>query len=135
MFAPTPTGGCAGAVSSCLHPTITSARRNVPFAEAHIRRRTERANNAFKFLKSCDGERRKGVKKSQQQLAEEDRSRDSSVASAPRQGRSVTAAGRRRDRSRGRARTKGRSCSLARIQEVPTWADRTKLKPAARHQR
>ncbi|KAL1424201.1 hypothetical protein MTO96_020412 [Rhipicephalus appendiculatus] len=51
-FAPTLTRGCAGAVGSPPHPTITSARQNVPTAEDRIPRRTERAKNAFKFLTS-----------------------------------------------------------------------------------
>ncbi|KAH9372875.1 hypothetical protein HPB48_012750 [Haemaphysalis longicornis] len=47
------------------------------------------------------------------------------VANAPRRGRSVTPAGRRRGHSRGR------SHSRVRIQEESTWADRVKRKQAA----
>lgn len=74
---------------------------------------------------------RKRTRKTQQQLAQEGRSRDSSVASVPRRRRSVTPDGRRRSLSRGRSRSGGRSRSRVRIQEGPTWADRAKLKLAA----
>ncbi|KAL1442457.1 hypothetical protein MTO96_046407 [Rhipicephalus appendiculatus] len=69
--------------------------------------------------------RRRKRAKNTQQLAQESRSRDSSVSSTPRRGRSVTPAGRRSSSSRGR------SHSRVRIQKEPTWADRAKPKPAA----
>ncbi|KAH9369021.1 hypothetical protein HPB48_002633 [Haemaphysalis longicornis] len=86
---------------------MSQGRFQVPYV---VRRRRRRRNHA---------------KKTQQQLAQEGRSRDSSVASATRRERSVTPAGRRRGHSRGR------SHSRVRIQEESTWADRVKLKQAA----
>ncbi|KAL1468287.1 hypothetical protein MTO96_041586 [Rhipicephalus appendiculatus] len=82
--------------------------------------------------------RRRRTKKSQ--ASQGDRSRDSSVASAPGRARSQSPAARQRSLSRGRprsrsngrsrsrgpSRSKGRSQSRARNQEGLTWADRAK---------